>query len=271
MAEFIEFSIGSPERFAALHRVFLELKHDKDSDHWRSTDEIMGCFDDPSLQHFSVPLDDERARRLNDLESRPIAITPTELSPGQTWDLDSLIHAFMNGDYELLRCEMVDDGKAQLSFSAFGYPYGGVGCMVALIEAFGGIITGIDDGAGFKNRTELTFESTKRDGHKHRSHASVQAWCFLINVISGIACFIVKYVQFHLGLPHSPALASLGGILLVAFMGNYPATVVFTLRHLSSTLDSYFRLIWTCVAGVAFCWVLWNFIQFLIPMTAAFS
>jgi hypothetical protein len=78
-----------------------------------------------------------------------LIITPTDKTSGLTWDFDSLIHAFVNGEYNLLSCEMMQNGKARLNIYSLAYPYGGVGCMVALVEAFGGVVTGINDGTGF--------------------------------------------------------------------------------------------------------------------------
>jgi hypothetical protein len=149
MSEFVEFSISSPERFAALQQVFGELKRDKDAHHWRSNEELLKLFDAEALTHFYWPPDDARRRRLEELRNRPIIATPTEQTAGQTWDFDSLIHAFVIGEFGLLSCEMTDDSKARLNFLAQAYPYGGVGCMVGLVEAFGGVVTGIDDGTGF--------------------------------------------------------------------------------------------------------------------------
>lgn len=149
MSEFIEFSIPSQERFTSLRRVFTELKHDKDAETWRPSDELLDLFDAEALSHFYWPPDDVRRRRLEHLRSRPIAETSTEQTTGQTWDFDSLIDAFVNGEYNLLSCEMTDQSEARLGFYALAYPYGGVGCMVGLIEAFDGIVTGIEDGTGF--------------------------------------------------------------------------------------------------------------------------
>lgn len=149
MSEFIEFSIHSPERFAALQRAFAELKHDKNADTWRPRSELMKCFDAESLRHFHWFDEKERTLRLEELRTRPIAIAPTEESTGQAWDFDSLIFAFRNGEYMLVDCEMTEGEKGRLTFSAFSDPYGGVGCMVALVEAFGCNVTGIDDGAGY--------------------------------------------------------------------------------------------------------------------------
>lgn len=149
MSEFIEFNISTPERFAALQRAFGILKHDKDADDWRSNDELLEFFDEESLSKFYWPPEDERRQRLEDLRTRPIAITPTDQTAGLEWDFDSLIDAFVNGEYNLISCEMCEDNKARLCFYSLAYPYGGVGCMVALVEAFDGVVTGIDDGTGF--------------------------------------------------------------------------------------------------------------------------
>src|SRR5579871_6319770 len=140
MSEFIEFSVSSPERFAALHRVFAEIKHDKDADEWRSNAELLSLFDAEALSHFYWPPDDVRRQRWEDLQTRPIIETPTEQTTDLTWDFDSLLDAFVNGEYNLLSCEMIADRKARLNFYALAYPYGGVGCMVALVEAFGGVV-----------------------------------------------------------------------------------------------------------------------------------
>lgn len=149
MPEFIEFIVNSPERFQALRRVFLELKRDKDADEWRTTEMLLLFFDEESLRYFYWPASDERKRRLEDLRTRPVTETPTEQATGTKWDFDSMVDAFVNGEYELCDCEMYAPDKARLTFNALAYPYGGVGCMVALVESFGMTVTGIDDGTGF--------------------------------------------------------------------------------------------------------------------------
>jgi hypothetical protein len=149
MSEFVEFSISSPERFAALQCVFAELKRDKDVGDWRSNDELRNLFDAEAQSHFYWPADDVRRQRLEDLRTRPIIETPTDQATGLLWDFDHLVDSFINGEYNLVSCDSTADGKARLNFDALAYPYGGVGCMVALVEAFGGVVTGIEDGTGF--------------------------------------------------------------------------------------------------------------------------
>ncbi len=148
MSEYIEFTVSSPDRFAALQRVFAVFKHDKDANDWRSQAELLNSFDEDSLKNFSWPPDDLRQQRLRDLETRPVSITPTEQTKNSRWDFDSLLAAFKEGEYILVSCEMTEGGKARLEFYSLAYPYGGVGCMVALVEAFEGVVTAINDGTG---------------------------------------------------------------------------------------------------------------------------
>lgn len=52
-----------------------------------------------------------------------------------------MIDAFRNGDYDLLGCRRASLRIGRLAFEPFGWPYGGTGCMRALIEAFGHRVT----------------------------------------------------------------------------------------------------------------------------------
>jgi hypothetical protein len=56
-----------------------------------------------------------------------------------------MIGAFEDGDYELLGCHRLSDTVARLDFKPYGSPYGGTGCMQALIEAFGHQVTSVLD------------------------------------------------------------------------------------------------------------------------------
>jgi hypothetical protein len=151
VTEFVEFAVHDPERFRALQRVFQALKKDKDAARFRNPDEWLGVVTDEVKARFAGA--DERAREAHDLakeiDPRPIRITPTSETLGLRWDFFSMIDAFENGEYELRSCEMVGASVARWSVYALAYPYGGVGCMVALIEAHGFRVTGIDDGTGY--------------------------------------------------------------------------------------------------------------------------
>lgn len=60
----------------------------------------------------------------------------TEPTLRHPWDFMSLFEAFKHGDYELGAIERLSQEEAILPFEPFGHPYGGTGCMRALIEVF---------------------------------------------------------------------------------------------------------------------------------------
>jgi hypothetical protein len=148
MSEYIEFRVHSEDRFQQLVRVVAELQREKAGPARRSLEDLQTIFDQDTLRRFEWPAPAERAQRRLDLKTRPVVETPTENAAGLRWDFDSMIWAIMEAEYDLLGCERVG-GAARLNFQALAYPYGGVGGLVALVEVFGFVVTGIEDGTGY--------------------------------------------------------------------------------------------------------------------------
>ena len=48
-----------------------------------------------------------------------------------------MIGALEDGEYELVSCQLVSIDRARMKFNPLAHPFGGSGCMRALIEAFG--------------------------------------------------------------------------------------------------------------------------------------
>ena len=82
-------------------------------------------------------------------EGRPIAITPTDRTLGLRWGLLELIDAVEAAEFRLIEVVRTAEDLAELRFDPLAYPYGGVGGLVALVEAFGFRVVGIDDGTGY--------------------------------------------------------------------------------------------------------------------------
>ncbi|MEO6588466.1 MAG: hypothetical protein ABIP06_03970, partial [Pyrinomonadaceae bacterium] len=57
----------------------------------------------------------------------------------------SMLGSFRDGDYEVLSCEITSDGIGRLYYNPPAFPYGGTGCMRALIESLGFKIVEISD------------------------------------------------------------------------------------------------------------------------------
>ena len=146
MSEYIEFSVVDMIRFEDLQKVFNKLKTDKDQDAIGGDDEYVVLFDEQAREYFrwSTPAEDELwAKRWF---ARPVETRQTDLSLDRGWDFGSMIKAFNHGEYNLLTCEIIGANIARLDFYALGYPYGGTGCMEALVESFGFKVTLIANG-----------------------------------------------------------------------------------------------------------------------------
>ena len=52
-----------------------------------------------------------------------------------------MIEAFYNGEYSLVLVDRTSDTTGRLQFVPEAWPYGGTGCMVALVECFDGKVT----------------------------------------------------------------------------------------------------------------------------------
>jgi hypothetical protein len=149
MSEYVEFSVDHEAQLERLRALVVALQSEKRGETQRSTVELEALFGPDLLERFERPSAAARARRREELRSRPVVELPTERAVGTRWDFDSMIHAIMEGDYDLLGCDRVGERRARLTFVANGHPYGGVGALVALVEALGMRVTGIQDGTGY--------------------------------------------------------------------------------------------------------------------------
>jgi len=136
MSEYIEFKVSDLERFELLQRAFLQIKTDKDNDSFEDETFYLQLFDEKAKSYFGWYSEQD----LKDWEKRwfstPVETRWTDPSLKTKWTFDSMLECFKNGEYQLLSCEMVSDERARLNFLSFSHPYGGTGCMQALIESF---------------------------------------------------------------------------------------------------------------------------------------
>jgi hypothetical protein len=143
---YVEFSLHDESRLQAVTAIVDELRRDKEAGTLEPGPKWRPLFDERALAHFWSPtateLDDWRRR----WESTPLPNRWTDPALETPWDFDSLIDAFANGEYRLLGIRRYGD-SARLEFEPDAFPYGGVGCMQALIEAFDFSVTEIDDGS----------------------------------------------------------------------------------------------------------------------------
>ena len=139
----VQFSLASEDRFEMLNAVVLALRDAKAGEFTDAADPYWKTlFDDDALKSFWWPTPEELAdwqRRWQSTAPDKRLKDPKLKTP---WDFASMIDAFESGDYDLVELRLLDDGSGQLLFDPHGFPFGGTGCMHALIESFGGTVTG---------------------------------------------------------------------------------------------------------------------------------
>jgi len=87
---------------------------------------------------------------------------------GAIWDIYRVFESIEEGDYELLTCELVAPETAEIHINPNGYPYGGIGPFIALAEAFGFRVLGVNEYGKYQSREELTCELTKPVSHTEK-------------------------------------------------------------------------------------------------------
>jgi hypothetical protein len=134
----VQFAIESEERLRALTRAYDRIRECKAKNVWPETkEEWTPYFDSKALRHFWWPTPQEFEEWTQRYFSTPVPSRFSDPTLQHPWDFLSLFEAFKNGDYELLPIERQSDGDtAILPFDPAGHPYGGTGCMRALIQAF---------------------------------------------------------------------------------------------------------------------------------------
>lgn len=137
----VEFEVADDDRFTRLAAVFDALRTAKRDDDWRDDDNWLAFFDAQSRAAFWWPTPEEREDWTRRWFATPVPERFTDPSLVTPWDFGSMIDAFRNGDYDLVGCERISPHAGRLVFNPLGWPYGGTGCMRALVEAFGHRVT----------------------------------------------------------------------------------------------------------------------------------
>ncbi|HZT01785.1 MAG TPA: hypothetical protein VFA39_05930 [Steroidobacteraceae bacterium] len=122
-----------------------------------------GIRSNPELWTALVPGDvksrfrspDDEARKARTAAKPPIIISDPSDQLGAVWDFDRVFESIEEGDYDLMGCEMVARDTAEIRINPHGYPYGGLGPFIALAEAYGFAVIGVNECGKFQGREEL--------------------------------------------------------------------------------------------------------------------
>jgi len=154
----VRFSFDNMQRFESLKFLYSQIKRDKDSGQFRDAGEWRHLVPDEVKSNFVWPTSDERERWLAVRSSTPIAISEPSDQLGSTWDFYRIFESIEEGEYEVIECVMVGEGQGEMRINPDAYPYGGVGPLIALAEAFGFTVLGVNEYGRYQSRADLLSE-----------------------------------------------------------------------------------------------------------------
>ncbi|WP_126226179.1 hypothetical protein [Burkholderia ambifaria] len=151
----VEFESNGEKALQRLTEFFDLVKAAKDSDEPADESQLSAYLTDCERSYFSNLTAEEMAEWNEYWFSTPLPKrhSPEMLTP--QWDFASMLDAFWNGDYDLIAIRPRAT-RHVLEFNPYGYPYGGTGSLVALVECFGHQVVGIGDGTGYEKYVPRT-------------------------------------------------------------------------------------------------------------------
>lgn len=162
----IQFRINNQRRFDELASLWAQIKHDKDTGTFRSPSDWAKLIPDAVKANFRWPTAQARSHWKTIRHSSITAVASPQHQLSQQWDFDRIFESIEESCYEVLGCERVLDSVGELQINPNdGYPYGGVGPLIALAEGFGFEVLGVNECGRFETRAELLNSQKRLDDH----------------------------------------------------------------------------------------------------------
>ena len=151
----VRFAVNNRQRFEALCSLYIEVRRDKDAGHFRDPAQWVQLVPDEVKARFSWPTTEQRAHWLDIRNSVVIAIPDLSEQLGAEWDFYRVFEAIEESEYDVLDCVLAEPGVGELRINPHAYPYGGVGPLITLAEAFGFTVLGVNEFGKYQPRREL--------------------------------------------------------------------------------------------------------------------
>jgi hypothetical protein len=153
MEEFgVRFRVIDPFRFQQFCSLFNEIKKDKDTGNFRAPEMWLSCVPN-DVKDALILLTSEERDEWQQVRSETVVRVPSPSdSIGRTWVFDRVFESIEECEYSLLRCQMVAADVAEIHVDPYGYPYGGVGAWIVLVEAFGFFVLGVNEYGQYESR-----------------------------------------------------------------------------------------------------------------------
>jgi hypothetical protein len=120
----VRFTVRDPIRFEMLRSLYAEIKRDKDSGEFREPADWVRLVPDEIKGQFFWPTAEEREHWLTARDSTPIAIPSPAAQIGAEWNFYRVFEAIEESEYDVIGCEMVGEGIAEMRIEPQAYPTG---------------------------------------------------------------------------------------------------------------------------------------------------
>lgn len=151
----VRFSVNDQQRYQILRSIYAKVKQDKDAGQFRDPQEWVKMVPDEIKSNFSWPSPEQRKHWLSIRNSVVTAIPNPSYQLTTLWDFYRVFESIEEGEYDVLECELIEPGVAELHINPHAYPYGGVGPLIALAEAFGFTVLGVNECGEYQSREVL--------------------------------------------------------------------------------------------------------------------
>jgi hypothetical protein len=151
----IRFAVADPQRFELLRVLYGEIKKDKDVGVFRNVKDWESLAPEEIKPRFIWITDRQRDEWAAVRNSRVTVVPEPADQLGGVWVFDRVFEAIEESEYDLLACELVSEGVAEIHINPHAYPYGGIGPFIALAEAFGFRVLGVNECGRYQPREEL--------------------------------------------------------------------------------------------------------------------
>jgi len=164
----INFRIDDLDSYPSLVETFELLKGAKAAGDFGDVSSWAERLQDRAKAHFHWPTEKEQLEWAAMRANHPIIITQPEDALGQRWDFGSFLDAIESGEYSLLEIAQTSPNTAELRIDPEAYPYGGIEVFIALVEAHGMHILGVNEYGKYQDRAELTGKSNTTSTDRKR-------------------------------------------------------------------------------------------------------
>ena len=151
----VRFSFADPRRFDALRSLDAEIRRDKEAGHFLDVAAWISLVPDDIKSNFRWPTETERRHWQAIRHATIISFPEPSQQLGEQWYFDRVFETIEEGEYDVMECAQIAENIGELRINPHAYPYGGVGPFIALTEAFGFRVLGVNEYGKYESREEL--------------------------------------------------------------------------------------------------------------------